>query len=316
MPSPQLQKIVHMMRSRPSTENLPVEQVRAAFEAFTGAIPLPEDVRLEPVDAGGTLPAGRQGPAAWVSTPDADPTRTIYHLHGGGYSLGSITTHRELVSRIARVSAARALIIEYRLAPENPFPAAVEDALAGYRWLLSNGADPARTVIAGDSAGGGLTVATLVALRDAGDPLPAAAVCISPWVDLEGQSDSVTRNDATDPWFKPEGLRLGGRAYLGGADPHNPLAAPLYADLTGLPPLLIHAGGAEMLLDDSTRLAENARAAGVDVTLEVWDDMIHVWHAFASMLPEGQQAIDHIGEFVRQRTALKAAAFCVSACLT
>ncbi len=300
MPSPQLEEIVQMMRSRPSRNDMPIEEARAALEALTGILPLPEDVRCEPVDAGGI-------PGEWVSAPGADPDRVIYHLHGGGYCVGSINTHREMVSRIARAAAARALIIEYRLAPENPFPAAVEDATAAYRWLLSTGVDPARLVIAGDSAGGGLTVATLVSLRDAGDPLPAAAVCLSPWVDLEALSESVTTNARTDPWFKREGIVLAGQAYLGSADPHTPLAAPLYADLHGLPPLLIHAGGAEMLLDDSTRLAEKAKAAGVDVTLDVWPDMIHVWHAFAAMLPEGQQAIDRIGEFVRQHSGAKAA---------
>jgi len=293
MASPQLEKIVQMMRSRPARDDTPIEEVRAGMEALAGILPLPEDVRCEPVDAGGI-------PGEWVSALGADPDRVIYHLHGGAYCVGSIKTHREMVSRIARAAAARALIIEYRLAPEHPFPAAIEDATAACRWLLSTGVDPARLVIAGDSAGGGLTVATLVALRDAGDPLPAAAVCLSPWIDLEGLGESVTRNASTDPWFNREGLVLAGQAYLGGADPHTPLAAPLYADLTGLPPLLIQTGGAEMLLDDSTRLAEKAKAAGVDVTLEVWDDMIHVWQAFAAMLPEGQQAIDRIGQFIRE----------------
>ncbi len=300
MASPQLEKIVQMMRSRPDRDDMPIEEARAALEALTVILPLPEDVRYETVDAGGI-------PGEWVSAPGADPDRLIYHLHGGAYCIGSINTHREMVSRIARAAAARALIIDYRLAPENPFPAAVEDATAAYRWLLSTGVDPARIVIAGDSAGGGLTVATLVALRDAGEPLPAAAVCLSPWVDLEMLGESVTRNASTDPWFKREGLVLAGQAYLGGADPRTPLAAPLYADLTGLPPLLIQAGAAEMLLDNSTLLAEKAKAAGVDVTLEVWDEMIHVWQLFAAMLPEGQQAIDRIGEFVRQHTGAKAA---------
>lgn len=301
MASPQLEQIVQMMRARPVREGMSVQEARAAMEALTSVIPLREDVGVENVDAGGV-------PAAWVSTPESEKDRVIYYLHGGGYSLGSIVTHREMVSRIARASRARALIVEYRLAPENPFPAAVEDAMSGYRWLLAGGADPARLVIAGDSAGGGLTLATLVALRDAGDPLPAAAVCISPWTDMEGTGQSLDTNAATDPWFKKEGLHLAAEAYLGGADPRDPLASPLHADLSGLPPLLIQAGAAEMLLEDSTRVAERAKAAGVDVTLEVWDDMIHVWHAFAGMLPEGQQAIDRIGEFVRERTGARVGA--------
>ena len=172
--------------------------------------------------------------------------------------------------------------------------------------LLQNavrGATPARMVIAGDSAGGGLTVATLVALRDAGDPLAAAGVCLSPWVDLEGIGTSITTKAGVDPIVQKPGLLWFASLYLGGADPRTPLAAPLYADLHDLPPLLIHAGTAETLLDDATRLAERAKAAGVNVTLEAWEDMIHVWHLFAAMLPEGQQAVERVGEYVRQRTA-------------
>jgi acetyl esterase/lipase len=214
-----------------------------------------------------------------------------------------------MVSRVSRATAARALLVEYRLAPENRFPAAVEDALTGYRWLISNGADPARMVIAGDSAGGGLTVATLVALRDAGDRLPAAGVCISPWLDMEAKGESMKTRVDRDPWIDPGHIKLGAEMYLGeGGDRRNPLANPLHADLTGLPPLLVQVGDSEVLLDDSTRLAERAKAAGVDVTLEVWDEMVHVFQGFAFMLPEGQQAIDRIGEFVRERTPTRVTA--------
>jgi acetyl esterase/lipase len=192
------------------------------------------------------------------------------------------------------------LLIDYRLAPEHPHPAAVEDSTRAYRWLLETGSNPKRMAIAGDSAGGGLTVATLVALRDAGVPLPAAAVCLSPWVDLEGIGESMTTKAAVDPMVQREPLLRMASMYLAGQDPRTPLAAPLYADLRGLPPLLIQVGTAETLLDDSVRLAERARAAGVQVTLEPWEDMIHVWQAFAAMLPEGQQAIERIGEFLRQ----------------
>jgi len=176
----------------------------------------------------------------------------------------------------------------------------VEDSTAAYRWLLSTGVDPDRLVIAGDSAGGGLTVATLVALRDAGEPLPAAVVCLSPWVDLEQVGESMTTKAEADPMIQREAGLQWAKAYLGDAHPRTPLAAPLYADLTGLPPLLIQVGTEEALLDDATRLAERAKSAGVDVELEVWDDMIHVWQFFAEMLPEGQQAIDRIGEFIRK----------------
>nr|AIN40937.1 lipolytic enzyme [uncultured bacterium] len=295
MASQQLQAIIQAIRSQPNLHGAPVEQRRAVMEAATQFFPVPDDVTREPVDAGGVT-------AEWIAAPGAAPERVIYYLHGGGYVIGSINSHRQMVSHLSRAAGARALAIDYRLAPENPFPAAVEDATAAYRWLLSTGVDPARTVIAGDSAGGGLTVATLVALRDAGDPLPAAAVRLSPWVDLEGLGESMTSKADLDPMIRPDEVLEGAKAYLGGADPRTPLAAPLYADLTGLPPLLIHVGSSEVLLDDSTRLAERAKAAGVDVNLDVWDDMIHAFQFFAAMLSEGQQAIDRIGEFIREHT--------------
>jgi monoterpene epsilon-lactone hydrolase len=295
MASRQLQMIIETLRSRPAMADLSIEDQRAAFDALASQFPLAEDVRRDPVDAAGV-------PAEWITTPEALHERGIYYLHGGGYTLGSINTHREIISRLSRAARARALAIDYRLAPEHPFPAAVEDSTAAYRWLLAIGVDPARLVIAGDSAGGGLTVATLVALRDAGDPLPAAAVCLSPWVDLEGLGESMTTRAEVDPMVQREELLQHVKAYLGDAHPRTPLAAPLYADLRGLPPLLIQVGTAETLLDDSTRLAERAKAAGVDVVLEPWDDMIHVWQFCAAILPEGQQAIDRIGEFIRKHT--------------
>jgi len=294
MTSPQLQTIVQMLRSRPAPIDLSVQEQRVAIEALASQLQVGEDVRREKVDAGSV-------PAEWIAAPGAAGRRVIYYLHGGGYVVGSIDTHRELISRLSRAAGARALVIDYRLAPENPFPAAVEDSAAAYRWLLSTGVDAAQVVIAGDSAGGGLTVATLVALRDAGDPLPAAAVCISPWVDLECLGETMTSKAEIDPLVHREALLKMAKAYLGDADPRTPLAAPLYADLRGLPPLLIQVGGAEALLDDARRLAERAKSAGVEVILEPWDEMIHVWHAFATILPEGQQAIDRIGDFVRAR---------------
>jgi acetyl esterase/lipase len=293
--SQQLQMIVEALRARPDSAELSIQDQRAAFQELASQFQPAQDVRCEPVDAGGI-------PAEWITTPEAGHERAIYYLHGGGYVMGSIGTHRDMISRLSRAARARALAIDYRLAPENPFPAAVEDSTSAYRWLISTGVDPARLVIAGDSAGGGLTMATLVALRDAGDPLPAAAVCLSPWVDLEGVGESMTTRAEVDPMVQRESLLQSAKAYLRDADPRTPLAAPLYADLSGLPPLLIQVGTAETLLDDSTRLAERARAAGVEVILELWDDMIHVWQFCAAMLPEGQQAIDRIGEFVRKHT--------------
>jgi acetyl esterase/lipase len=207
-----------------------------------------------------------------------------------------------MAGRISRAAKARVLLIDYRLAPENPFPAAVDDSVAAYRWMLAAGLKPSRIAVAGDSAGGGLTIATLVAIRDAKLQLPAAGVAISPWVDMEGIGDSMKSKADADPIVQKEGLLQMAKAYLGGKDPRSPLAAPLYADLSGLPPLLIQVGGAETLLDDSTRIAERARKAGVNVTLEESEDMIHVWHVFAPMLDEGQQAIEKLGQFVSAHT--------------
>ncbi len=208
-----------------------------------------------------------------------------------------------MVSRIARASNARALSIDYRLAPEHPFPAAVEDAIAAYKWLLAQGYKPGKIVIAGDSAGGGLTLAALLAIRDAGLPMPAGAVPISPWTDLEGTGESVRTRAARDVMVTQDNLQSSAKQYYGMHDPKDPLVSPVHANFRGLPPMLIQVGDAEILLDDATRVAKSAKAAGVEVELEVWDEMPHVWHVFAKLLPEGQQAIDKIGKFVIARTS-------------
>jgi monoterpene epsilon-lactone hydrolase len=224
----------------------------------------------------------------------------VLYLHGGGYVIGSVNTHRDLIARVSRAAQARVLALNYRLAPEHPFPAAVDDAVASYKWLLAQGAKPSRIAIAGDSAGGGLAAATLVAIREAKLPTPGAGVLLSPWVDLEGLGESMVTRMEVDPVVRKEGLVGMAQAYLQGQDAKTPLAAPLYADLKGLPPLLIQVGDAETLLDDSKRLNDRAKAAGVSTRLEVWPEMIHVWQLFASFLPEGQQAIDGIGKFIRE----------------
>jgi len=293
MASNELQMIINILRSQPKLSDLGIEEQRAQMEVGFAQFKVPPDVHCDPVDAGGV-------PAEWITTPNVLPERVVYYLHGGGYVIGSINTHREMVSRLSRAASARVLIIDYRLAPENPFPAAVDDSIAAYRWLLSVGVDPARLVIAGESAGGGLTVATLVALRDACEPLPRAGICLSPWVDLECLGESIATKAEIDPVVSKDNILMLAKAYLGNTDPCTPLASPLYAELTGLPSLLIQVGTAEILFDDARRLADRARAAGVDVTLEPWEDMIHMWHFFAAILPEGQQAIDRIGEFISQ----------------
>jgi acetyl esterase/lipase len=301
MASPQLQILVEMLRQRPEGERT-VPEIREGFEELARELfPAPADVKTEGVDAGGV-------PVEWVAVPESDPENVVFYLHGGGYFIGSLNTHREFISRLCRVTRARALNVGYRLAPENPFPAAVEDAVAAWRWLLGQGANAQRTIIAGDSAGGGLTVCALVAIRDAGLPLPAAAVCISPWTDMENSGESMTSKADADPIIQKEFIDQATAHYIQNSDPRNPLASPIYADLSGLPPILIHVGENETLLDDSARLAERAKAAGMDVTLEVWDEMIHVWHIFAAILPEGQQAIDRIGEWVREKLRTTAGA--------
>ncbi|HYL57506.1 MAG TPA: alpha/beta hydrolase [Candidatus Acidoferrales bacterium] len=295
MSQQQLQEIVQMVKATPIARPT-VAEMRAGFEQMGGMFSVDADVKLEPVQAGTVK-------AEWVTAPNADAGRAILYLHGGGYVIGSINTHRSLAARLSRAAQARVLVIDYRLAPEHPFPAAVDDAVAAYRWMLAAGCKPARIAVAGDSAGGGLTVATLVAIKDAKLPIPGAGACLSPWVDLEGVGDSMKTKAAVDPMVQKDGLVQMAQAYLAGQNPRSPLAAPLYADLAGLPPLLIQVGTAETLLDDSTRLAERARKAGVKVTLEPWENMIHVFQMFAPILDEGQQAIDKIGAFIRTNAA-------------
>ncbi|MFQ5699856.1 MAG: alpha/beta hydrolase [Myxococcota bacterium] len=296
MPSAQHEAMVQMLLSQRPEGTPTLEETRERFEQMASLFPVPEDVTREAVDAGGV-------PAEWLAAPGASPSRVILYLHGGGYVIGSIATHRSLLSRLSRASGARGLSVGYRLAPEHPFPAAVEDATTAYRWLLASGVSPGSVVVAGDSAGGGLTLATLLALRDAGDRLPAAAVCMSPWTDLEGTGASAQPGGADDPLLDLEGLREMGRHYAG-SDLTHPLAAPLHADYAGLPPILIQVGTREILLDDSRRVAERARKAGVDLTLDVWDGLIHVWQMFGAMgVPESDQAIEKIGEFVRKHTS-------------
>jgi len=291
-----LDDLIALLTSRERPENPTVEDMRLGFDLLGKKFSASASVQVEAVEANGV-------PAEWVVAAGTEAERVILYLHGGGYVIGSPATHRGLAERLSRAAAARVLVIDYRLAPEHPFPAAVEDATAAYGWLLESGIKADEIAVAGDSAGGGLTVSTLVALRDAGQPVPAAGVCESPWVDMEGIGKSMTARAGLDPMVQKDGLIGMANLYLNGADPRTPLAAPLYADLQGLPPLLIQVGTSETLFDDATRLAERGKAAGVEVALEPWDDMIHVWQLFASVLPEGQKAIDRIGEFVRQHAA-------------
>jgi acetyl esterase/lipase len=225
----------------------------------------------------------------------------VLYLHGGGYVIGSPRSHRHLAAAIGRAAGTPTLLLDYRLAPEHPFPAAVDDAVAAYRWLLARGLSSDRIVVAGDSAGGGLTVALLLALRDRGVARPAGGVCISPWVDLTCSGASYATKAATDPIVTRDGVAAMAQAYAGTGDFKGPLVSPLFADLRGLPPLLVQVGSEEVLLDDAAGLSARARAAGVDVTYEEWPAMIHVWHWFLPMLDEAERAVATIGGFVRTR---------------
>jgi acetyl esterase/lipase len=285
--------VLDLLRAQPMPRDRSFAEQRAALESLTGMAPRPEDVACTPFQV-----AGR--PAEWVAAPGASQDRVLLYLHGGGYCVGSINTHRHLAADLSRAAGLRVLLLDYRLAPEHPFPAAVDDAVAAYRFLLDAGCDRRRLAIAGDSAGGGLTAATLLALRDADLPLPAAAALLSPWLDLTQSGESMASRAAVDPMVQRDALQRMADAYLNGADGSTPLASPLFADLRHLPPLLIHVGSAETLLDDSRRFAARASTAGVDATLEVWDDMVHVWHAFGFVLPEARDANARIGDFLRR----------------
>lgn len=294
MSQQQLDKLLAIFARQPTLGSLTLDRERANLDEGGARFKVPADVQLQPISADGVK-------AEFLTAPNAAADRVVLYLHGGGYVIGSIKSHRYLMQNVSRASGARTLGIEYRLAPEHPFPAAIEDATKAYQWLLAQGFAASRIAIAGDSAGGGLTLATLVNLRDKGVALPAAGVLISPWTDLTGTAESVTSRAASDPMVKPEGLyRLGGQ-YLNGVDARNPLASPVFADMTGLPPLLIHVGGREILYDDAVTVAARARAAGVEVQLVDEPELFHVWHAFAPMLDEGQQAVDQIGTWLKTK---------------
>jgi monoterpene epsilon-lactone hydrolase len=294
MASQELRAITEYLRGEPRDSELTIGQRRARLDGAPRLLPPVEGVTTELVTAAGMR-------AAWFSPAGAPDRPAVLYLHGGAYQIGSIASHGRLAGGLAMAAATRVLVPEYRLAPEHPHPAAVEDAVAAWRWLLDEGGDPGRLAIAGDSAGGGLAIATMVAARDAGLPLPSAAAVLSPWVDLEGLGESLRTRADLDPLLDASGVAREGAVYLGGRDPRTPLAAPMYADLHGLPPLLIHVGDHEILRDDAVRLAEKARADGVEITLEIWPEMIHVWHYFAGLVPESTRALDEVGRFLAER---------------
>jgi monoterpene epsilon-lactone hydrolase len=235
----------------------------------------------------------------WVVPKDCDESRVLLYLHGGAYVMGSSKTHRTLVSHIAKQAGVRAILPNYRLAPEDPFPAGLKDCVAVYRQLLSSGISPENLVIGGDSAGGGMVMATLLSLRDANDPMPAAACLLSPWLDLAGEGESMRTRESPDPWFRPEEMPKVVARYCLQDQIRDPLVSPIYGDVQGLPPILIQVGDHEVLLSDSTRMAEKINDAGGQVTLQIWPEMWHVFQYFVGKMPESRRAIHQIGAFLR-----------------
>ncbi len=277
-------------------ENLSVPELRAMYDNMGGQFPPAADAVLRAADADGV-------PAEWTHTPGAAEDAVLLYLHGGGYVIGSIASHRHLAIELGRAAGVTTLAVDYRMAPEAPFPAAVDDALTAYRFLLAQGFAAKRIAVAGDSAGGGLAVALLVAIKHAGLPQPACAVPISPWVDMEMTGGTMASKAAVDPMVQRESLAAWGGLYLNGADPRAPLAAPIHADLTGIAPLLIQVGSEETLLDDALKLAAVAGHAQVPVRLEIAPEMIHVWHFFHPMLAPARDAIATAGGFIRGHLA-------------
>ena len=298
MPNPEIAAVRGLLRQNRLGPGLSLVEMREVYDRLGTQFPIPPDVSWRAVSANGV-------PAEWASTPDARQERVILYLHGGGFTLGSALGYRHVSTQLGRTARALTLTPDYRLAPEHPFPAALDDSLAAYRFLLDAGFAPSCIAIAGDSCGGGLTVATLVAAREAGLPQPACGVCMSSWVDMEANGGSMTTKAAEDFLVQRGPLLQNAAAYLGGADARDPLAAPLHADLAGLASLLIQVGSAETLLDDSVRLAAAAGAKAVECRLEVWPEMFHAWHFFFPVLGEGRRALNLAGAFIDHRMSSK-----------
>ncbi|MFW9875705.1 MAG: alpha/beta hydrolase [Candidatus Thorarchaeota archaeon] len=253
---------------------------------------IPKDVDIEQFKIGNI-------PAEWISVPGAHEDKVFFHLFGGGYIMGTLKSRRTIPYHLSRTTNLRCLNLEYRLAPEHPFPAALEDALESYKWLISEGFDPEKIVIGGESAGGGLAIATLLKLKELNLPLPAGGVLMSPWADLTGSGESIIRNQKFEPLIK-DGIVNMAKMYAQKESLDNPLISPVFADLKGLPPLLIQAGGIEALVDDSNMLAERAQKDGVKVKLEVYENMTHVFQNFGEELPESRKAYECVNEFIQK----------------
>jgi monoterpene epsilon-lactone hydrolase len=289
MPSKQHEALVQQILEGAVTDAPSLEDQRAGFEATLAATPIADDISIEPFRIGIM-------DADWVSAPNSQSDRVILYFHGGGYVLGSNVGYREFAGRLARATAARICVINYRLAPESPFPAAVDDAVSAYEYLLGNGFGASQIAVAGDSAGGGLALATLVRLRDQGIELPASGICFSPWIDLEGSGTSAQPGGADDPMVAKEGL-AGMATLYAGDDLTNPLAAPLHAKLNGLPPMQILVGTREVLLDDARRARDNIKQGGGEVSYFEGEGLIHVWPVLVPDAPESADALQRVAQF-------------------
>jgi len=294
--SDEMDAVLAILATQQSDPDDPPEKRRADMDALAGAAPPAEGTIVEPVDAGGV-------PGVWLRTPDAVQDRALLYLHGGGYAVGSSVSHTPMASKIGAAAGLPVLLVDYRLAPEHPFPAGLEDAGTAFDWLLGRGLEPERLAVAGDSAGGGLTLALLLQRRDVGAVLPGAAACLSPWTDLTMGSPSMDANVASDPMLDRERLQRYADWYLGEGDPRDPLASPRFAELQGLPPVLIHAADEEVLVDDARLVAEAIEAAGGVVEYRSWPGVFHVWHAVAGLAPEADEAVSELGRFLRQHLA-------------
>jgi len=292
MPSEDIKKVRELIAAQPPRNELSTDERRKFMDSWNELHPVPDSV---------SVAAARVAdiPVEWIEAPNSSDDGVLLYLHGGGYVIGSPNSHRHLVANLSAESGLQGLLVDYRLAPEHPFPAAVEDALSVYASLLTHGYEPEQVAVAGDSAGGGLVIAMMLAAKDANLPQPAAGVCISPWTDLTQTSGSFLSNAKVDPTVSKQSLDHFAQLYIADEDIKNPYASPLFGDLSGLPPLLVQVGSIEVLLDDATNLVERAKASGVLATLEVWEEMIHVWHRYYPLLREGRDANARIGEYIR-----------------
>lgn len=296
MTQQQRQALDDLLRHGPLDVGGDVTEQRAIFHDMIASIPLPEDVSAKPGELGGV-------PIVTVQTPENDPSVVVLYFHGGAYALGSAADSVGLAADVSRRVGARAISVDYRLAPEHPFPAAVDDAVAAYRALLDEDVPSSKIAFVGESAGGGLVAATLVALKDTDLPQPASAALFSPWADLTVSGTSTTTKADLDPALTPEAMRRRAVDYLGERDPATPLASPIFADLTGLPPLLIQVGSHEILLDDAVRLASRAADHDVPVELQVWPQVPHVFQGFATLLDDADHALLSAAAFIKRNWA-------------